>query len=218
MLEPDVTLTDYALAVECAVLCVLLRRTTVADSRPRIWWGLLFASVGVGSLLGGTAHGFFPDQRSHGYVALWTGTLLALGVTSVAMWIAGANAGLSDPARLWIARASAVMFAAYTFVVLFVSTRFVVAIAAYLPAAVFLLAIFVMVGRQGQRSTYGIVGIGLSFVAAAVQQMRIALHPTYFNHNALYHLIQGVGLALLFVGARQLLQGGGTELETTRGR
>jgi len=31
-------------------------------------------------------------------------------------------------------------------------------------------------------------------VAAAVQQARIALHPNYFNHNALYHLLQAIAL------------------------
>ena len=48
----------------------------------------------------------------------------------------------------------------------------------------------------------GAWGLGLTFVAAAVQQGRVGLHPRYFNHNALYHLIQGAGLFLVFRGAR----------------
>jgi hypothetical protein len=41
----------------------------------------------------------------------------------------------------------------------------------------------------------------LTLVAAAVQQARIALHPTYFNHNALYHLLQAIALFLIFRAA-----------------
>jgi hypothetical protein len=49
---------------------------------------------------------------------------------------------------------------------------------------------------------YGVTGLALTFVAAAVQQLRIAIHPVYFNHNALYHVIQAGALLLIFVAAR----------------
>jgi hypothetical protein len=48
----------------------------------------------------------------------------------------------------------------------------------------------------------GLLGMVLTLVAAVVQQRRIALHPTYFNHNALYHAIQAIALGLIYVGAR----------------
>jgi hypothetical protein len=50
-----------------------------------------------------------------------------------------------------------------------------------------------------------ITGLLLTFVAAGVQQAGIAVHPVYFNHNALYHVIQGVALFLIFVGARWIV-------------
>jgi predicted Co/Zn/Cd cation transporter (cation efflux family) len=52
----------------------------------------------------------------------------------------------------------------------------------------------------------GIWGLVLSFIAAAIQQIGIGLHPLYFNHNALYHLIQAIGLFLLFWTARRLVK------------
>lgn len=218
MTEPDVTLTDYALALECAVFCALIARWRFSDASQRVWWILMFAFVGIGSLLGGTVHGFFRDESGGGYAVLWSGTLLALGLTSVCMWIAGANASLREPARRRVAVAAGIMFLVYAFVVFFVSARFVVAIAAYLPASVFLLAAFTIVGQRRRRPiTWGIAGIALTFVAAVVQQARIAIHPTYFNHNALYHLIQGLALALLFLGARQLLEGQGARAESGGG-
>jgi len=43
------------------------------------------------------------------------------------------------------------------------------------------------------------------FAASALQQLHVGLHPRYFNHNALYHLIQGIALALLFNALRLFL-------------
>ena len=41
---------------------------------------------------------------------------------------------------------------------------------------------------------WGIIGLVLTFVAAGVQQAALGVHPRYFDHNALYHLIQGLAL------------------------
>lgn len=49
-----------------------------------------------------------------------------------------------------------------------------------------------------------VLGLPLTFVAAAVQQAGVALHPTYFDHNALYHLVQAVALWLFFLGFRSV--------------
>ncbi len=45
-------------------------------------------------------------------------------------------------------------------------------------------------------------------VAAGVQQLGIALHPVYFDHNALYHLIQAVAVLMLFLSARGIVRQG----------
>ncbi|MEX1018848.1 MAG: hypothetical protein WDZ49_04275, partial [Litorilinea sp.] len=46
-------------------------------------------------------------------------------------------------------------------------------------------------------------GLGVSILAAAVQQAGLNLH-THFNKNDLYHVIQAVGFYLLYRGASQL--------------
>jgi hypothetical protein len=46
-----------------------------------------------------------------------------------------------------------------------------------------------------------VIGLALTFVAAAVQQAHVTVHPR-LGHNALYHLIQGIALALVFTCAR----------------
>jgi hypothetical protein len=192
--EPDVTLTDYALALECAVFCVILLRGSIGNTLRR-WWAFFFATVGLAAFIGGTVHGFLP-----GNTVLWTATMLTLGLTSLAGWLIGS---LLLGMR-WLRPVAVVLLGLYAGVVLFVNSTFVVAIAMYLPATVFLL--LAMVARYAtareRAVAIGIVGLLLTFVAAAVQQLKVGLHPVYFNHNALYHVIQFVALWLIFVAAR----------------
>lgn len=206
MTEPDVTLTDYGIALECAILCAFLARLPAVSPAVRRWSIVLFASIGAGALFGGTVHGFFLDESSLGNRILWPATLLALGVTSTAMWFVGASAALREPRAGWLRRAAVAALVVYAAIVILVDQRFVVAIAMYLPATVFLLAILIaLYARHRTRAlAIGIAGLLLTFAAAAVQQLRVAVHPVYFNHNALYHVIQGVALAMIFVGARWL--------------
>jgi hypothetical protein len=88
-----------------------------------------------------------------------------------------------------------------------VNDSFGIAIAHYLPATLFLLFAFALLYGRGRRSAMlaGVIGMVLTLVAAYVQQRRIAVHPVYFNHNALYHLVQAIALALLFMASRGLL-------------
>src|SRR5207248_3788197 len=81
MTEPDVALTDYALALECTVFAYLLQRREHT---------LFFGSAAVASLAGGTVHGFFLDARTLGNAVLWRLTLIAIGVTAASAWVLGA--------------------------------------------------------------------------------------------------------------------------------
>ena len=197
MTEPDVALTDYALALECTVFAYLLHRKEHK---------VFFGSAAVASLAGGTVHGFFLDVQTLGNAVLWRITLIAIGVTAASAWAIGARVLFPAPAARRITIAAAAALGAYCVVTLFITQQFRAAVVFYLPAVVFLLvALSVAYARARERGILvAVAGLGLMFIAAAVQQARIALHPTYFNHNALYHLIQAVALWLLFLGLRRL--------------
>lgn len=209
MTEPDVTLTDYALAVECATLTLLTLRWRMSDRRMRGAWAVLFASIAVSSVAGGTVHGFYKDETTTGYTILWTTTLLVLGVTATALWFVASYTTVSSNVGVWMRRAAAAILAAYALVVIFVVRKFYVAILVYLPATLFLLGALVVrrVRHSDSRTTLAITALVLTLVGAVVQQARIALHPVYFNHNALYHLIQFVALILLYIGGKRLSGG-----------
>ena len=102
-----------------------------------------------------------------------------------------------------LSSAAWIEFAVYTLVVLFITDAFAAAITNYLPATLFLLAAFFVAyrGTGSMPLALGLGGLVLTVMAAGVQQARIALHPTYFNHNALYHLLQAIALFLIFRAA-----------------
>ena len=208
MTEPDVTLTDYALALECAVFAWLIWQPGIGERDVRRWMTLFFASLSASSLLGGTVHGFFLDPASRGYVVLWPLTLLGIGLTALSGWAIGAHLVVRPEAARRIIWLALLQLALYSLAVMFVSQAFWVAVANYLPAALFLLVALVVVARRGELAgaTIGAWGLVLSFVAAAIQVLQISVHPVYFNHNSLYHAVQAVALALILVGCRRLLR------------
>jgi hypothetical protein len=207
MTEPDVTLTDYALVIECAALAYLVYRQGGQQQSLSNWFALFFGSIGLAALTGGTVHGFFLDEESIGYRILWPATLIAGGLAALSTWTVAAYIQFSKVIARWISFVAIVEFAGYSVLVLLVTQEFWIVIVNYLPATIFLLAVFLrkyLLGRESQLLA-GTVGLLFTFAAAGVQQGQVALHPVYFNHNALYHLIQAVALLLIFWSARSLV-------------
>jgi len=201
--EPDVALTDYLLALEAAVFALLVWNGGHSENL-RVPYTIFFGATAMAAAAGGTVHGFFAGATTTAGVALWRLTLVALGVTALAAWMIGAQMLLpAGPARV-VQFAAAAVAAIYTIIVVAVDDRFWIAIVHYLPPTFVMLAGFaVAAARTRSGSAFGgLLGMVLTIVAAVVQQRRIALHPKYFNHNALYHAIQAIALGLIYVGAR----------------
>jgi len=202
--RPAVSLTDYAIAVECAVFAVLLARQAAADQVLRKWLVLFFVSIAAASLLGGTMHGFFEYSTSPIRTILWIATLMAILVTSFATWSIAAIIQLQSRASRRVQGFALAQILVLSVVVLFISREFVIAIVAYLPATLFLLIALSLAYRRRRESAlaWGVAGLVLTFLGAAVQQLRIAVHPVYLDHNALYHVIQFVALWMIYRSAR----------------
>jgi hypothetical protein len=207
MSEPDVTLTDYGLAIECAVLALLLLRQGNFHGPLRIWFALFFASVGLAALAGGTVHGFFPGEETLGHAILWPTVLIAIGFTALAGWAIGARLLFAPRPACLIWVIAAIGFVGYCMVVVFISRTFTVAVMTYVPALLFLATAFTAVYARSRAPEllFGVGGLVLTLVAAGLQQLKIGLHPVYFNHNALYHLIQALALLMIFKGARWIV-------------
>jgi Family of unknown function (DUF6962) len=207
MTEPDVVLTDYLLTLESAALAVVLMSRPSERPGLRLSFIVFFIATAVASLLGGTVHGFFLSGSSILGKALWRATLVSIGMTAAAAWVIGAHVMLGKPPSSLVEGVIGAELAAYTLVVLFVSDAFWVAIVNYLPSVLFLATALGLLYRVDPSLAVGLglVGLALTFAAALIQQTGIALHPVYFNHNALYHALQAIALLLIFWTARYLV-------------
>lgn len=203
MTEPDVTLTDYFLALEAALLGLLVWKGHASEDL-RMPFALFFSSTAAAALIGGTVHGFFAGATTTAGVVLWRLTLVGLGVTALAAWMIGARMLFTSGTADIVQMAAALVLAVYIIVVVAVNDRFWVAILHYLPPTLLMLAAFAVAAFRNQTrpAWAGLTGMVLTLIAAGVQQQQIALHPIYFNHNALYHAIQAIALWLIYVGAR----------------
>jgi len=201
MTEPDVTLTDVGLAIECGILVLLISRRSPRVPSLSLWFTAFFASIGAGALAGAAVHGNFVPGATR---ILWLVTLVALGVTALAAWrIAAGLFGGGAPGH-WLARLATVEFFVYCGMVLFVTQSFTAAIVNYVPALAFLFVVFVRTSRRHPTAgpRWGATALALMFVGSVVQFRRLALHPVYFDHNALYHAIEAIALLFMFGAAR----------------
>lgn len=205
MTEPDVVLTDYALAGECAVLATLLVRHA-APSALRGWFLVYFAALGVAAAAGGTVHGFYLDPGSAGARVLWPVTLLVVGLAAWASWAIGARLVAPERSARLVTALAGALWGGYAAMILTGARAFAIAVIHYVPAALFLLLAFAWRGRDpgGRAGRLGAWGVGVSLLAAGIQQAGIGLHPTWLSPNALAHVVQGVALLLLFAAARAL--------------
>lgn len=208
--EPDVTLTDYGLALECAVLSLLIHRLRNHPGPARTWFTLFFAGLAVAALAGGTVHGFFHQPDSPVRVLLWNLTLISIGVVALSAWMIGSRFDFVRGAGSLLRGLGVALFVVYCVVVVFLRNTFAVAVIHYLPAVFYLLGAFVAAYVRSREQCYltGVIGLSLTLLAAGVQQLGIALHPVYFDHNALYHLVQAVAVLLLFLSAREIVRQG----------
>jgi hypothetical protein len=190
--------------VETAVFAVLLWRQRPAKTARRVA-ALIFACLCASSVTGGSYHGFFSGgtESPVGW-AVWITTMLILGVAASLAWtffflLLGVGRGL----RVLIVAVTA-GFLVYAYVVVRIDHSFrVSAIASVPPVLAVLVLMLVRAVRDGHRNAaLASAAIVLMLAAAVLQQLHVGLHPVWFNHNALYHLLEGIALAVLFVALR----------------
>ncbi len=203
--EPDVAISDFLLAIECSILFWCLRakagRKRAASHR---WFLLYFAAGAVAALAGGAAHGFFPETDTTTHFLLWSLTLAAVGANGLACWNVGASQiGESDKIQRRVLWFSTLSFVAYSYYVFTGLREFTVAMAAYLPPILFLLAAFVKsyLRVRNVGLACGIASILLTLVGGLVIQLKISLHPLYMTSSTVFHVIQGVSAFLMFKAA-----------------
>jgi hypothetical protein len=208
MTQVDVSLTDYGLAAECVYFSFLISRSRSGASGFPLLFIAFFISIGIAASLGGTVHGFFLDESSLGNRILWPFTLITIGIAALSGAHVGAALQFSSSTATYINRVALALFLAYVFVVLFIRRDFLVAIVDYLPSLVFMGVAFILTYLKRKEPAFlmGFLGVCTMLFASAAQQRKIEIDPRYFDHNALYHLLQGIALFLVFLAARETIR------------
>ncbi len=210
MTQMDVSLTDYGLAAECVCFAYLMARIRARTSSLPAVFMLFFFSIAVAAAAGGTVHGFFLDKSSPGYRILWPFTLIVIGITALSAVHISTALLFSSSTAVYINRVALAVFLAYVLIVLFIRRDFLIAILGYLPALIFIGVAFLLAYRRQKKPAFlmGFLGVCIMLFAAAAQQAKIGINPRYFDHNALYHVLQASGLLMVFLAARQTTSSG----------
>jgi hypothetical protein len=203
--DPDVVVTDVILALLGGYLGWRLWRAS--GQRTLLITGtLLMAGLASAALWGAIFHALFPAGTAslRGFLT-WIPVTLSIVVAASAMLdlsLLLLLPRLGPRLRRSIVAAYGVAFAV---VVLLVHESFGTIVYFYIPA---LLLLLIAAGCQAIRDRdtgWALIttGLVLSAGAAGLQQARVAIHPIYFDHNAVYHLVQGLALIVIYLGWRR---------------
>lgn len=195
VLDLDVVLSDYAL---CFLSLILSKKLA---SRNQKLEALFFFFSALASFVGGTYHGFFPEK---------TGTILGKTVWVVTLFSVALTANCIVfylIRRFRTEREEKIKGVVYLVTSIFLlhavfrDHRFVWAILYYvIPIlSLGLLLIVENIKSPSSRARTGILGVGTLLGASILQQLKVGIHPKYFDHNALYHLISFGSLICLYL-------------------
>jgi hypothetical protein len=207
--DPDVVFTDLGLAVLGTWFAWKLFSATRPGSLGRAG-ALLMAGLASAAFWGAVFHAFFPENTASlaGFIA-WIPVSLSIVVAAATLLELGLRVltpGLSQRLRRSLVAAYA---GAFALVVLLVDESFTSIVRFYVPALLlFLAASTARTFRGGAGWSLITLGLTLSACAALLQQLGIAIHPVYFDHNAVYHVVQAAALVLLYLGFQRGAQGG----------
>lgn len=191
MREPDVTLTDFGLALLCfGFAAALIGRGDLAA----LFAGL-YAALGVAAFLGALSHGWFWDRSAGIGRATWLVTMLMIGAANLFLWLISARFfGLPGA---WGSLVAFGQFGLYAMLALFVTRSFLLSSGFSLPPTLVLLAAFVWTGNW-----LGAAGLFVALAGAVQQAARI--RGLGLTHNALYHVIQALAFTLVFVAVANI--------------
>jgi len=199
--ELTTSATDALLAIECAIIIALLRRSATTNRWRTNLWCSTFALLAIASFLGALVHGLELPKPMR--TALWAPLYLSLGIL-VVVFLVGAIAdwqGL-DAAKRFVPW-GLVVSAAFLGLIALLGGKFIVFIVYAATIMLSGLAIYIFLAATHRLKGAAVIALAiiLNLAAAAVQASNLSLHLVFpFDHNGLFHLIQIVSTAILGLG------------------
>jgi uncharacterized protein DUF6962 len=205
--EPDVAITDLGLAILGGYFSWRLSTTLRKDGGDREGLGkagvVIMGGLASAALFGAIFHAFFPAKTASlpGRLA-WVPVVLSIvTVAGTLLWLA---LTLLLPRLPHGVTRSLLMVYCVTFaaVALLVDDSFTGIVRFYGPALILTLIAAGLQAARTRSTGWALIagGFTISIVAAVLQQAGVSIHPRYFNHNAVYHVVQGMAVVLLYYG------------------
>ena len=205
--DPDVVYTDLGLALLGGFLAwrLWLRRGE-RDYLTKAGVAIM-AALASAAFFGALFHALFPANTTTraGYLA-WVPVSLSIAIVAATLLSVGLRV-LLPRLSSGVRRALVIVYiACFAGTVLFVDESYEMIIRFYAPTVMLFLVAAVREAMRGAGNGWWLLSLSfaLSIVAAVLQQARIALHPEYFDHNALYHVVQAIALVVLYHGFRRV--------------
>lgn len=199
--EPMTLLTDFVLGVLCALWSgLLVRRARRERQKSVALWSLGFVGLALASLAAGVYHGFAQEFSARVLASLWSFVAWTMALASYAMLCAALLATTVPPWRALGFLAALIKLACFA-IFLSGSDDYSAVLADYGSAqlAILLLSIYAWRRERAPSAPWLAAAVVVSALGALVQQAQLSLHER-FNHNDLYHVIQMLGMALLYRG------------------
>jgi len=196
--DPDVVFTDLGLAALAAYLGWRLWRA----GRPGV---VLMIGLASAAFWGALFHALFPGQTATpaGF-AVWLCVAFSIAVVAESVLDMTLSIVMAPRTlRRAIVTGYCILFIA---IVLFVDQSFSTIVRLYAPALALGILATAAAALRARSRGWALVALGLalSAVAALLQQARVAIHPVYFDHNAVYHVVQAGAIGLLYLGLLRL--------------
>ncbi|WP_441351685.1 DUF6962 family protein [Sulfitobacter sp. JL08] len=207
MLEPDVTLTDLFLAMQCAAFAVVLLRGRGINPVETRLFAALFAALAVSSLFGGLWHGAFSKADTVTGDAIWSIAMAALAGSAALLWLISGRLIRRPAWALLASWVAVIQFIFQVFVSVCVADSFLVPAVGLLPPMAATVVGYIIRAQSGHviHGIYGAAGVTLAAVAGLVIVFDLSLHPRWATTLAVYHAVQFVAFGLVFLSVPAVL-------------
>ena len=169
-----------------------------------ILWACSFFSLSLGAFLGGSHYVFGPRLPNYITKVIWMLTLIFVGITGLFLAGSAATFYINETGKFGLMLGSAILVIKYvlglnkndTFhhAIKFYVTLIILALIGFIPA-------FFSLGYTGALQI--VIGLLVNLSAAGVQASGLTLHK-HFNHNDLFHVIQILGMILIYRGGSEI--------------
>lgn len=200
--EPTTAITDYIIFL----LGVFFGWSTLAiqDSQFHQLWGASFISIGIGAFFGGTSHGFGPKMKEIYRKIIWRFTLIFIGISGLLIAMSSSVFFMTEKGENALFIIAGILLITY-YLKIRKQDSFRSAVTFYMPLLGVSLVGFPMAFYfQDITGALSItIGLIVCIAGSLIQKMKISIHEK-FNHNDLFHVIQMLGMFLMYRGGLEI--------------